>query len=539
MVYHHKSSFSCFPNEILVEILRDTLPVSSLTGIKRPNREMLIGRWSPLPFTRVCKQWRSIILSSPCLWTTLSLVLVPERHGVAHEVSCAQKALSIWLQYSGSSPLTLKMAFYDFHESTLKEIWGDFSPSLDKFISRCRKFRLATYRLPSILPDKLRQQLEKAEGLEELELQISSCGEKDVWYPQAVRLLTKLRVFSAGQYGFLRCSVLMKSLTSANVTLNVPNRGLRMLRLGLHVTCNTLLMLLAHFSGVETASFSLLTIVDNSEEADAIRANAPILVPYLREMSLHIDFGWYGHESEGSSTIAAVEPFQRVILPSLEDLSIGIKSVFTNHLLLDAIVRGLATSLGSSKAQVTTLRLFRDDWCDGYRHLFPAMPSLTTMKIVVEDYTNFRKLLDALQGKSKNGSAGETSSRKHPAMNCPNLETLDLGILNSECKNPMTVVHNLTEFVHRRWNVSSLKSGPPAIRGLELSNPILGDTKHAEVHNNGESKGPEQRHATTQKLRQLMVRESREYECLGKVMLENAEFKGMVDAGFPFVWNAR
>lgn len=105
------------PVEILQEVFFQCLP-------KQPNISAHPGFWrqeslsspsyAPLLLCHVCRKWRAVALSSPHLWTTMSVIV---RLGVAVP---APDLVSVWLRRSGALPLNL--ALYQQNESTANRV---------------------------------------------------------------------------------------------------------------------------------------------------------------------------------------------------------------------------------------------------------------------------------------------------------------------------------------------------------------------------------------------------------------------------------
>lgn len=106
-------SFNDLPGEILQEIFSQCLPhPSSIHALPRFGCQESFAslRNAPLLLCNVCKQWRAVAISSPNLWTTMSVIV---RSGVAVP---APDLVSVWLYRSGALPLNL--ALYQQNEST-------------------------------------------------------------------------------------------------------------------------------------------------------------------------------------------------------------------------------------------------------------------------------------------------------------------------------------------------------------------------------------------------------------------------------------
>ncbi|THU96185.1 hypothetical protein K435DRAFT_664919, partial [Dendrothele bispora CBS 962.96] len=93
------------PNEILAEVFVMCLPQSVQSSIYYPSTGV---DKAPLIFTRVCKTWRTVSLSTPRLWCQLSFHIPHDLTNV--ELWQAQQhGIDLWLQRSGDLPLSLSI----------------------------------------------------------------------------------------------------------------------------------------------------------------------------------------------------------------------------------------------------------------------------------------------------------------------------------------------------------------------------------------------------------------------------------------------
>jgi hypothetical protein len=100
------------PTEILQEVFLWCLPSPSNDSEHAVfmRRETLAGpEHAPMLLCRICKEWRNVALSSPNLWTTLSVIV---RLGVAVP---APNLVSMWLSRTGVLPLNISL--YQQNES--------------------------------------------------------------------------------------------------------------------------------------------------------------------------------------------------------------------------------------------------------------------------------------------------------------------------------------------------------------------------------------------------------------------------------------
>lgn len=105
-------SLTNLPAEILQEVFFWCLPTpsnASQQAVFMRRETLSSSRYAPLLLCHVCRQWRDVALSSPNLWTTLSVIV---RLGVAVP---APDLVSLWLSRSGALPLDL--ALYQQNDS--------------------------------------------------------------------------------------------------------------------------------------------------------------------------------------------------------------------------------------------------------------------------------------------------------------------------------------------------------------------------------------------------------------------------------------
>ncbi|KAJ7259871.1 hypothetical protein C8J57DRAFT_1472016 [Mycena rebaudengoi] len=95
------SPMRAIPPEILQEIFLACLPVNHGAVMHVSEAPLLLGR--------VCRMWRSIALATASLWASVH-ISVPERE-YSSDAVCHCKALQIWLQRSGSCPVSISLAF--------------------------------------------------------------------------------------------------------------------------------------------------------------------------------------------------------------------------------------------------------------------------------------------------------------------------------------------------------------------------------------------------------------------------------------------
>ncbi|TFK74618.1 hypothetical protein BDN72DRAFT_833123 [Pluteus cervinus] len=124
------------PMEIWGEILRYCIP----------NDEFV--HWGsngdPKQYGQVCRQWRNVVLSTPCLWASLSL------HVLDAKLAIQQEMLRVWIERSGMLPLSLELLWYPKRLKVqtpsvpqtawfIENIFGILTPSLERWkkVSLC------------------------------------------------------------------------------------------------------------------------------------------------------------------------------------------------------------------------------------------------------------------------------------------------------------------------------------------------------------------------------------------------------------------
>ena len=84
--------------EVLARILELSIPETSCTDSEGP----------PWTFLLVSKFWNNVVVNTPSLWTTFSVV---ERHPRNEDIRCLPSKLGLYLKRSGGLPLTLMLSF--------------------------------------------------------------------------------------------------------------------------------------------------------------------------------------------------------------------------------------------------------------------------------------------------------------------------------------------------------------------------------------------------------------------------------------------
>ncbi|KAK0457603.1 uncharacterized protein EV420DRAFT_504391 [Desarmillaria tabescens] len=95
LLFSHKALFSpirSLPAETLQEIFVHTLPVH--------HNAVMQSKQSPLILTYICKEWRSLALSTPRLWSSVHIIIRDDEH-----LAGAEK----WIQRSGMLPLGISL----------------------------------------------------------------------------------------------------------------------------------------------------------------------------------------------------------------------------------------------------------------------------------------------------------------------------------------------------------------------------------------------------------------------------------------------
>ncbi|KAJ7095162.1 hypothetical protein B0H15DRAFT_94819 [Mycena belliarum] len=83
------------PRDILQEIFVACLPTDRNSVITPLDAPMLLGQ--------ICSPWRTIALTTPCLWSTLHVVIP----GTAEKIARVSETIKVWLSRSGALPLSI------------------------------------------------------------------------------------------------------------------------------------------------------------------------------------------------------------------------------------------------------------------------------------------------------------------------------------------------------------------------------------------------------------------------------------------------
>lgn len=127
------------PSEVLSEIFIWCLPRVD------PNDEfdenIFLDDGVPLLLAEICSRWRAIALSTPQLWTTIS-VHFPSNVGRVLE------AVQMWLKRSGSLPLAVNIRWRSFEKEYLQFANNANWSSLDAILAQADRWRYAYLVLP-------------------------------------------------------------------------------------------------------------------------------------------------------------------------------------------------------------------------------------------------------------------------------------------------------------------------------------------------------------------------------------------------------
>ena len=111
LLSRHTASIYSLPDEILGEIfLAACSDRKDLDILLDHPYQKVPQTTNPFSFGAVCSEWRDAVLSTPHMWTDISLVLSAEAERRGHRES---SLLSHHLTHSGSLPLTIKLRFKD------------------------------------------------------------------------------------------------------------------------------------------------------------------------------------------------------------------------------------------------------------------------------------------------------------------------------------------------------------------------------------------------------------------------------------------
>ncbi|KAJ7138870.1 hypothetical protein C8R46DRAFT_1136422 [Mycena filopes] len=137
-LFSYKYPVLTLPNEVVSEIFLQTLPEFPSLG----------GRASPLYLGHICQRWRDIALSTPSLWSTMKIVLLPPGF---REPQRYLNLLEMWLARSRDCPLSISLTDSDYHRGTP-------SPALEVILAQRARWDTVTlntpwYALPTIKAD--------------------------------------------------------------------------------------------------------------------------------------------------------------------------------------------------------------------------------------------------------------------------------------------------------------------------------------------------------------------------------------------------
>ena len=93
------SPINRFAREILAEIFWNCLPEVT---------DRMSSSNAPLLLCRVCSLWRSIVLDTPKLWTTVTIVI----HNLKRDPQVGRQVINSWLERSRHLPLALYLIYY-------------------------------------------------------------------------------------------------------------------------------------------------------------------------------------------------------------------------------------------------------------------------------------------------------------------------------------------------------------------------------------------------------------------------------------------
>ncbi|KAJ7248845.1 hypothetical protein B0H12DRAFT_711470 [Mycena haematopus] len=132
-LHSYKYPVLTLPNEILSEILIQVLP-------PYPICPTLLGIFTPVSLTRICRKWREVALTTPELWRAFRLMALPLPFGLASHC----RRFEAWISRSGSLPLSVNI------DVGPDQILPAAYPAM--FYSRARWEHLSLRVYPSSLP---------------------------------------------------------------------------------------------------------------------------------------------------------------------------------------------------------------------------------------------------------------------------------------------------------------------------------------------------------------------------------------------------
>ncbi|KAJ7446257.1 hypothetical protein B0H11DRAFT_1746006 [Mycena galericulata] len=290
------------PRDIWEEIFLHCLPASSDPDTPICNRESTTAAVliAPLILLRVCRAWRSVALSLPHLWTSLSAVVQGGKAFPPVDVA------SNWLQRSGDLPLTLSLCQTNESEGN-QEAADDILALYMQNLARWRDVRLDTANPMygrSLQPsDELR-----APFLETFHL--TTCWRLTPNEEIMQDLLKMLEVAPMlSSFSVSRLSDLDVSPTS---TVAIPWTQLTRLDLGFIPSVSACLSIMSGCPKLESCNL----IVDPQEGP---LPAVPIVLPALTSLELHISAG----------ELAAL--LDRAIFPALKGIVLYVQDAYGNN----------------------------------------------------------------------------------------------------------------------------------------------------------------------------------------------------------------
>ncbi|KAJ7187994.1 hypothetical protein C8R46DRAFT_878455 [Mycena filopes] len=290
------------PRDIWEEIFLHCLPVSPEpdTPVSHRAPGTPLGLTAPLVLLRVCRAWRTVALSLPDLWTSLSVVVSDGQSFPPLDVA------SRWLRRSGDLPLTLSLCQTNESEGN-QEYADEMLAVFMRYLTRWRDVRLdianPTYGR-SLQPSSSLQ----APLLESFHL--TTCWRLTPNEEIMQDLLKMLEVAPRlSSFSVSRLSDLNVSPTS---TVAIPWTQLIRLDLGFIPSVSACLSIMSGCPNLESCN-----LVVDPEEGPL--PTLPIVLPSLTSLELHIRAG------ELASLL------DRAVFPALKSFSLYVQDAYDNH----------------------------------------------------------------------------------------------------------------------------------------------------------------------------------------------------------------
>ncbi|KAJ7499155.1 hypothetical protein FB451DRAFT_1073212 [Mycena latifolia] len=132
------------PRDIIQEIFVACLPSD--------RNSVMVPFEAPILLGQICSAWRTIALSTPCLWSSLHVVIP----GTAQSVRRVSEAIKVWLSRSGALPLSITVVLSRTFNDTSTSV-SEILTTLGMFACRWNKMQFLFALATDSLMDSLAQ----------------------------------------------------------------------------------------------------------------------------------------------------------------------------------------------------------------------------------------------------------------------------------------------------------------------------------------------------------------------------------------------